>query len=386
MTKITRSLESDREVSPSPTDCRSAAGVMALMIGLCGVASDVRAQWTVTNLHPPGEWAGSWVSGTSASRQVGSVLPDGGSIGIGGRYASLWDGADQSWMNLHPVDDLWTESEALGVADHQQVGHVIHAGLTAPVTLQRACLWSGTAESMVLLADVRSSALATSGTSQVGWVAMTLRGPGRASLWSGTPESRVDLHPAGASTSSAMGIHGSQQVGSADSHAGLWHGTADSWVDLHPVGATSSFAVGTTGTRQAGDAVIGGERHASLWSGTAASWVDLNPTGATVSSAAGIFGDWQVGYASFGDGPHASLWNGTAGSWEDLSLTLSGSWIETFATGIWSDHATLSITGYGFNVDTERTEALLWTRAIPAPSNLAMLGFGGVAALRRRER
>jgi hypothetical protein len=133
-----------------------------------------------------------------------------------------------------------------------------------------------------------------------------------------------------------------------------------------------------------GDAVLGGERHASLWSGTAASWFDLNPTGATESSASGIFGDWQVGFASFSDGPHASIWNGTAESWEDLSLALAGSWIETFATGIWNDGSTLSVTGRGYNLDTGRTEALLWTRQVPEPSALALLGLGGIFAGRRR--
>ncbi|MCC6678115.1 MAG: PEP-CTERM sorting domain-containing protein [Phycisphaerales bacterium] len=346
----------------------------------------VLAQWTVTNLHPPGDWSGSLASGTSASRTVGSVEPGGGVIGKVPRYASLWGGTAESWVNLHPDDEFWTHSDALGISGHQQVGHVIHVNIAGPpVSYQRACHWSGTAASLVFLADSPSSALATSGTNQVGWV--FVGGPGvRASLWSGTSGSRVDLHPLGASSSSAEGIWGLQQVGSADLHAGLWHGTAESWVDIHPAAAMTSIAVATSGAQQVGDAVVGGQRHASLWSGTAASWVDLNPAGALESSASGLFGGWQVGDAAFSNGSHASLWSGTAESWEDLSLSLTGSWGETFATGIWSGGSTLSVTGYGYNLQTERTEALLWTRPVPAPSAFAVLGLGGLVAARRRRR
>lgn len=383
MANVKNEIPGERGSSSPSSRRRSAASRLALLIGLFGVACHSRAQWTVTYLHPPGEWAGSWASGTSSSSQVGSVVPDGGSIGITYLYATVWDGTAGSWTNLHPEDDIWTQSYALGVAGRQQVGYVYYSGMNAPVSLQRACLWSGSAESIVLLADAQSSALATTGAHQVGWVSVGRTGL-HASLWGGTPGSRVDLHPSGASSSIASGIHGNQQVGTSDGHAGLWHGTAESWVDLHPAGATSSDAVGTTGARQVGVAVLSGQRHAGIWSGSAASWVDLNPTGATESSASGIFDDWQVGYASFIDGAHAGIWNGSAASWEDLSLSLAGSWSETFATAIWSDGLTLSVSGYGYNLSSERTEALLWTRPVPAPSAFAVLGLGGLVAARRR--
>lgn len=358
---------------------------LGAFVALCSgviAARPALAQWTVTNLHPPGEWSGSWASGTSASRQVGSVVPDGGVIGAPPVYASLWNGTAGSWVNLHPDDDFWTQSEALGVADHQQVGHVIHVNVAGPpVSYQRACLWNGTAASIVFLSDSPSSALATSGTNQVGWVFTGGTGV-HASLWSGTSDSRVELHPAGAAYSSALGVFGTQQVGSADGRAGLWNGTPESWVELHPAGATSSVAVGTTGTRQVGDAVVGGVKHASLWSGTAASWVDLSPTGATESSASGIFGDWQVGHSVFGGGSHASLWNGSDDSWVDLSMSLTGSWGDTYAQSIWSDGTTTCIAGYGFNVTTQRNEALLWS--VPAPGSATPLGLAGLIAMRRR--
>lgn len=363
---------------------------LVVAIALAAAAPTTRAQWTVTNLHPPdppGEqdpWAASAVFGGSATHQVGQVMPGGGAPlgGSGSGFAGLWNGTAGSWVNLHPVDGFWRGSIARGVADNQQVGQVFYSSCCAPHTLQQAGLWSGTAESFVLLAGSPSSALATSGMNQVGWVS------GHASLWSGTPESKVDLHPTGATSSQAAAISGGQQAGSAVvggvQHAGLWHGTAESWVDLHPAGAASSVAVGTNGIQQVGDAVVGGQKRAGLWSGSAASWIDLNPIEATESSASGVFGDWQAGFASFNDGPHASLWNGTAESWEDLSLALTGSWIETFATGIWSNGSTLSVTGYGRNFDTGRYEALLWTRPVPEPSALALLGLGRLIASRRR--
>ena len=76
--------------------------------------------------------------------------------------------------------------------------------------------------------------------------------------------------------------------------------------------------------------------------------------------------------------------SGTAESWEDLSLELSGSWSRTEATGIWSDESFIYISGHGFNLDTGRTEALLWTRAIPAPGSAALLAAAGLMTSRRR--
>ncbi len=58
----------------------------------------------------------------------------------------------------------------------------------------------------------------------------------------------VNLHPEGAGESEAWGVAQGQQVGEARvgfvDHAGPWHGTAGSWVDLHPAGAAQSYAIG----------------------------------------------------------------------------------------------------------------------------------------------
>jgi uncharacterized protein (TIGR03382 family) len=42
------------------------------------------------------------------------------------------------------------------------------------------------------------------------------------------------------------------------------------------------------------------------------------------------------------------------------------------------------ISGYGYNLLTQSTEALLWTQPIPAPGAAVVLGLGGLVAARRR--
>src|ERR1043166_4159508 len=131
-------------------------------------------------------------------------------------------------------------------------------------------------------------------TITVGSVVATMASESRASVWNVTV-----LTPTGASYATAFGVFDGQQAGEAvvggRDRASLWSGTAASWVDLNPAAATSSRALGTNGGHQVGVASVGayGDDHASLWSGTAASWVDLNPPGTTESTAYGVNGDWQ---------------------------------------------------------------------------------------------
>lgn len=240
--------------------------------------------------------------------------------------ASLWSGNAASWTSLHPTGS--TESTARGVASSQQVGY----------------------------ADF---------------------GSGRnAGLWSGTAASWTSLHPFGASNSEANATSGTRQVGFASissvSRASLWQGTAASIIDLHPAGSTSSSALAVFGDAQAGWAIISGVSHAGMWNGSAASWVDLHPAASSWSMVNGLSSDRQVGQALIGDNFHASLWSGTSGSWVDLSTFLSGSWRDSYATAIWSDGTSTRITGYGFNLDTGRYEALLWTQSDPNAFTLTL--------------
>ena len=157
--------------------------------------------------------------------------------------------------------------------------------------------------------------------------------PAAALVVPGQHYTMVDLTPPGATTATAAGISGAQEVGSVGSgqasvsHAFMWNGDANSAVDL---GLGS--AVATSGGQQVGSA----NSHAALWSGTAESLVDLNPGVYTQSAATGIANGQQVGWATRqascienkgacggGNGTYtvirALLWTGSAASAVDLT-------------------------------------------------------------------
>ncbi len=143
MTRIPGALEHDRGASSSSTGRWSVASALALLIGLSGVARDVQAQWSLTNLHPAGEYSHSTAAGTSSSGQVGSVVPDGGGIGIAFSYASLWNDTAESWVNqsaFAPVGFLntvatgiWSDGVSTFVAGH---------GYDASTERSEALLWT----------------------------------------------------------------------------------------------------------------------------------------------------------------------------------------------------------------------------------------------------
>jgi hypothetical protein len=145
----------------------------------------------------------------------------------------------------------------------------------------------------------------------------------------------IDLTPAGSTTSSAAGVSGAQQVGSAGfaaaagqpavSHALLWNGSASGAIDL----GTGTAAAVSDG-QQVGDA----NGRAALWMGSAASRIDLHPAQWGQSVAAGVSGGRQVGWATRsvpcttkkgrcngGDRieTHPFLWSGSAASAVDLT-------------------------------------------------------------------
>jgi hypothetical protein len=102
-----------------------------------------------------------------------------------------------------------------------------------------------------------------------------------AALWSiSAPGSEVLLGPG---PSSALATNGMQQGGWVGSHAAMWSGSTATFVDLNPAGYTDSRVTGMTLAFQAGDGWLGGPanspgavRHALLWQGSAASVIDLN--------------------------------------------------------------------------------------------------------------
>jgi len=67
-----------------------------------------------------------------------------------------------------------------------------------------------------------------------------------------------------------------------------------------------------------------------------------------------------------------------------LPLPLVGSWGGSGANAILIEGTTMTIVGWGLNSATGGTEALTWTRQIPAPGALALFGITALAASRRR--
>jgi hypothetical protein len=125
-------------------------------------------------------------TGVAQGIQVGKF---GGSIR---QRACLWRGSSESYVDLHPSTTELMGSEALGIGDGQQVGHV-----WGEDSLQMAAVWSGSPDSCVSLAPegfVRSTAWRCSRAFQVGWAALKDRGmSAHAMLWGGAAGDYIDL-------------------------------------------------------------------------------------------------------------------------------------------------------------------------------------------------
>lgn len=169
-----------------------------------------------------------------------------------------------------------------------------------------------------------SSAWGGSGGQQVG---NSVVGATRiASIWSGDAASHQQLPSPGFTNSAAYGAWGDSQVGyigngSTVYRAALWNGPANPVIDLH-AGGTYSVASAVHGNQQVGTVLSGSTERASIWTGSAASWQSVHPAAfASSSSLSGTSGDQQVGQVRLLDtgAIHASLWTGNAASWVDLN-------------------------------------------------------------------
>ncbi len=378
---------------PTSPPAARAAGVFAFIaLLLVFPGSPARAEWTAINLHPANAPRGSFLFGVADGQQVGVRYRDEDGVAL----AALWSGTAASYVDLNPPQTL---SLAYGVSQGKQVGGLYSEG--------DAVLWSGTANSYVNLhpaGTFLSEARGIRGNQQVGWVILTEQGGGgdtHASLWSGTAQSWVDLNPAGAVRSVAFGVDGNQQVGQATvgdhGHASLWTGTAASWVDLEPVTQPGNFEIIVSSANAVHDGQQAGTvtfdvagsvvHHAGYWNGTRESWVDLNPDPTflfTQSQAHGVFGGYQVGQASTrnGDGSdHAAFWHGTGDSWVDLESYLPDHYIGSIAYGVWTDGETIYVAGGAYNNTLSRSEAILWTNAVPEPASTVALACAALWAL-----
>lgn len=310
------------------------------------------AAWTVTNLHP---------SGATDSRVLASYQgKQGGYATFPGnlRRAGIWSKTAESWVDLNPTGK--TDSRILGMYGTQQVGYANSNGGR----------WSGTAASWTDLSPASTSfsvVTSVSANQQAGYARTTSPNKTCAGYWEGSSGSWVNLGLPWTS-SKANGVANGEQVGNyvegAIMKACRWLGTPASFLSLHPAGGTSSDCLGTDGTRQVGYVNFGGQNdRASLWSGSAASYVDLHPAGAEVSIAVAVSGQNQVGSYRFPEqDDRACYWQGTAASMIDLHAALPANFAVSQATTITFDNGILHIGGYGYNTDTSRYEALLWTQ------------------------
>jgi hypothetical protein len=141
---------------------------------------------SVVELTGPDPARDATAAGVAQGIQVGSF---GGS---GWQRACLWRGTSASCLELHPADTKLLGSEAMGIGDGQQVGHV-----WGESRMPRAALWSGSPESFVDLApqgSVRSTAWRSARGFQVGWAAEQEMGmSAHAILWGGVASDYIDL-------------------------------------------------------------------------------------------------------------------------------------------------------------------------------------------------
>jgi hypothetical protein len=207
---------------------------------------------------------------------------------------------------------------------------------------------------------------------QVGSVTVS-QGVYHAALWRGTPESVVDLHPPGAEWSTAVATDGVLQGGymrwtaTNEIRPVIWNGTAQSMVDLRPGGYGYLYGM-ATGV-QVGQVHEPGVTIAALWRGSPESFVNLNPPGNTAARFrattgrvhAGAFGQFNVS--------RAGVNFNSPNSWVSLHQFLPpqyGSFSE--ATCIYQAGDTIYVGGWATrNFGYE--EAILWIGTDPCYAN-----------------
>jgi hypothetical protein len=355
-----------------------------LLVVVCGLLpSAARSQWTVTYLQPTGP-ADSFGRGVSGVDQVGQAF-------VGGAYhAARWTGSAASFVDLSPagpVASRLTDTDGVNQVGAATFGFVEHSGI-----------WSGTAASFAdlhpLSSPLSSVANDTAGAMQTGSVNFSVSGPVHAARWSLTAASYIDIHPGGSYLNSeGLGTDGTSIAGDADTggvtHAALWRFTPDLFIDLHPVGASYSVANDVDGAIQVGEADFAGTPHAALWSGSAGSFVDMNPPSAGGSRLRGVNGGFQVGDAFVGPGASykAGVWTGTAASFVNLHSFLTPfTYTSSEAWGVMTTTTNVYVVGSAFNSGLARSEAILWSIAVPEPGSISAIAATGLCAMCLRRR
>jgi len=264
------------------------------------------------------------------------------------------------WVNGKPevlTYETVKRLTALGAAGRQVVGH-----WTTPKGDEHGLLWSPGADGAMHASELhpkawqKSWASACDGRQQIGFGYENFaKMPSRALVWSGTAESVVVLLGRdGRLDSQARGVCDGIQVGrvgSRGAHACLWRGTSESFVDLHPADERyqASEAIGVGDGQQVG-LVMDAEFHnrAALWAGTATSFVDLAPDGFLNSRAWACAQGLQIGFIQREERGmliRAALWNGSKDDFLDLQQFLPEAWNASQALGIDIGETKLRIIG-----------------------------------------
>jgi hypothetical protein len=297
-----------------------------------------------------------WVSGTPVSLGgadgFGEVRAMDGPLQGGRRngHATLWSGAAEPYLDLHPAVAGATGSGVIAMGGGVQGGNV------------------------------------------------QVNGQLRAALWAGTAASYLDVTPTGAvggqvnaCVSGAQGGHAIFNLGPGIgevAHAGIWHGTAGSFFDLNPAGNWESVITGMTESEQVGFLhAFGTAEHATVWHGTVESRTDLHPfPGFGWSALNDTSGQAQVGVSTVPGFtfPHAGVWFGTASSFFDLHSLLPPGFFQSSATSIYQDAQRIIVGGSALTSNSEIP--VVWTFNIPAPGAAVTLLGGALplAAGRRR--
>jgi hypothetical protein len=336
----------------------------------------------------------------SAHGQWSATLPQGLNSGrVWAVSETVWGGS--FGQSARPI--IWVSGTpvSLGGADGFGEVRALDGLLQGGRRNGHATLWSGAAEPYV---DLHPSIPGATGSTVISMGAglqsgnVQVNDQVRAALWAGTAASYRDVTPAGAVggyvTACLQNAQGGTAVFNMGAgigevfHAGIWHGTAGSFIDLNPAGNWESGITGMTESEQVGFLhAFGTAEHATVWHGTVESRTDLHPfPGFGWSALNDTIGQAQVGVSTVPGFtfPHAGIWFGTASSFFDLHSLLPPGFFQSQATSIYQDAQRIVVGGSAFNSNTEIP--VVWTFNIPAPGAAVALLAGALPLAARRRR
>ena len=353
----------------------------------------VGATWSVRHLHPAGALS-SVARGVDGGQVVGEAAyphPTYSSTA----HPMLWPDGDDTALDLTPPGSVGGAINA--VDDGIQAGWYWWPYTTPQGTgyERHACQWSGSTASFVHLQPSGweyGSISDTDGGRHVGGITLNdMSTNGDGALWNTPVQWALLLTPAGAWGSSATALDGDRQFGQVHLgfgvvHAAMWAGSAASFVDLNPPGSSWSYILGAGDGQQVGRATFAGVHRPLLWGGSPEATIDMLPAAATGATLNDVEHGLQVGYATVGGVSGAGLWAGGPDAFVFLHAALPAEFVSSQATDVEVDaFGTVTVSGYGYNQTTARSEALVWrTNPVPLSADTGSIDTqtGGTQTLR----